>query len=125
MPSRQVSRKALTCSGSRVMCSRLPSRTSRLVVDHWKLELNRNAVGRVDVDALHLALQPLPLGQGGHHLEAIAENHAVLPVAVVLVELGAVGALGYAVKVGEHIRGDARRTPGRFWTGAASLQPKP
>ena len=40
MPSRQVSRKALTCSGSRVMWSALPSFTSRLVVDHWKLLLN-------------------------------------------------------------------------------------
>ena len=28
---------ALTCSGSRVMWSALPSFTSRLVVDHWKL----------------------------------------------------------------------------------------
>ena len=40
MPSRQVSRNALTCSGSRVMWSALPSLTSRLVVDHWKLLLN-------------------------------------------------------------------------------------
>ncbi len=40
MPSRQVSRNAFTCSGSRVMCSALPSFTSRLVVDHWKFELN-------------------------------------------------------------------------------------
>jgi hypothetical protein len=36
-----VSRKALTCSGSRVMWSLLPSLTSRLVVDHWKFELKR------------------------------------------------------------------------------------
>ena len=40
IPSRHVSRNALTCSGSRVMWSALPSLTSRLVVDHWKLELN-------------------------------------------------------------------------------------
>ena len=39
-PSRQVSRNAFTCSGSRVMCPTLPSFTSRLVVDHWKLLLN-------------------------------------------------------------------------------------
>ena len=32
--------EALTCSGSRVMWSALPSFTSRLVVDHWKLLLN-------------------------------------------------------------------------------------
>ena len=62
-----------------------------------------DAVGRVDVDALHLALQALPLGERGHHLEAVAQDHAVLPVAVVLVELGAVGALGQAVEVGEEI----------------------
>ena len=40
MPFRQVSRNALTCSGSRVMWSAFPSLTSRLVVDHWKFELN-------------------------------------------------------------------------------------
>ena len=34
------SRLARTCSGSRVMWSLLPSFTSRLVVDHWKLLLN-------------------------------------------------------------------------------------
>jgi hypothetical protein len=37
MPSRQVSRKALTCSGPQVMRAAFPSLTSRLVVDHWKL----------------------------------------------------------------------------------------
>ena len=41
----------------------LPSRTSRLVVDHWKLELNLDTVRRVDVDALYPALQSFPAGQ--------------------------------------------------------------
>ena len=40
MPSRHVSRKAFTCSGSRVICATFPSLTDVLVVDHWKLELN-------------------------------------------------------------------------------------
>ena len=47
----------LTCSGSRVMWSALPSFTSRLVVDHWKLRVELDAVGRVEVDALNLAAQ--------------------------------------------------------------------
>src|SRR6516225_3076980 len=38
-----------------------------------------DAVGRVEVDALHLAAQPLALGQAGHDLEAVAEDHAVGP----------------------------------------------
>ena len=47
-----------------------------------------DAVGRVEVDALHLAAQSFALGQGGHDLEAVAEDHAVGPVGVVLVEFG-------------------------------------
>jgi hypothetical protein len=47
-----------------------------------------DAVRRVDVDALHLAAQALALGQRRHHLQAVAEDHAVGPVGVVLVELG-------------------------------------
>ena len=62
-----------------------------------------DAVGRVDVDALHFALQALPLGEGGHHLQAVAQDHTVLPVTLVLVELGAVGPLRQPVEVGEHI----------------------
>ena len=70
-----------------------------------------DAVGRVDVDALHLALQPLTFRERGHHLQAVAEDHAVLPIPVVLVELGAVGALGQAVEVGEHVDLIARGLP--------------
>jgi hypothetical protein len=47
-----------------------------------------DAVGRVEVDALHLAAQALALGQARHHLQAVAQDHAVRPVLVVLVELG-------------------------------------
>ena len=62
-----------------------------------------DAVGRVEVDALHLAAQALALGQAGHDLEGVAEDHAVGPVLVVLIELGLVHALGDAVEVGEEI----------------------
>ena len=52
---------------------------------------------------MHLAAQALALGEGGHDLEAVAEDHAVGPVGVVLVELG-LGVLGgQAVEVGEEI----------------------
>ena len=68
-----------------------------------------DAVGRVEVDALHLAAQALALGKARHHLERVAEDHAVRPVLVVLVELGLVHALGDAVEVGEEV---GRELPG-------------
>lgn len=65
-----------------------------------------DAVGRVEVDALHLPAQTLALGEAGHDLEGVAEDHAVAPVLVVGVELGLVRALGNTVEVGEEIGGD-------------------
>ena len=62
-----------------------------------------DAVGRVEVDALHTPAQALALGQAGHDLQRVAEDHAVGPVLVVGVELGLVRALGNAVEVGEEI----------------------
>src|SRR5258708_4569108 len=58
-----------------------------------------DAVGRVEVDALHLAAQALALSQTRHHLERIAEDHAVGPILVVLIELGFVNACGDADEV--------------------------
>src|SRR4051794_29252638 len=46
-----------------------------------------DAVGRVEVDALHLAAQTLALGETRHDEQAVAEDEAVGPVLVVLVEL--------------------------------------
>ena len=63
-----------------------------------------DAVGRVEVDALHLATQSLALGEAGHHLQRVAQDHPVRPVLVVLVELGLVDTCGYAVEIGEQIR---------------------
>ncbi len=47
-----------------------------------------DAVRRVDVDALHFATQSFALGERGHHLQAVSEDHAIGPVGVMLVELG-------------------------------------
>ena len=63
-----------------------------------------DAVGRVEIDALHLAAQPLALRQRSHDLQAVAENHAVRPVGVVAVELGRRRAVGQAVEIGEEVR---------------------
>jgi len=54
---------------------------------------------------MHCTLPPqaLALGQAGHHLQAVAEDHAVGPVGVVLIEVGLVRALGYTVEVGEEV----------------------
>ena len=68
-----------------------------------EVRVESDAVGRVDVDALHLAAQALALRQRGHHLQAVAEDHAVRPVGVVLVEVRAVGALRQPVEVGEEV----------------------
>ena len=70
-----------------------------------KIAVEFDAVGRVEVDALHLAAQGLALGQAGHDLQAVAQDHAVGPVLVMLVELGLVHALGDAVEVGKQVGG--------------------
>ena len=103
MPSRQVSRKALTCSGSRVMWSALPSCHVATGGGPLEIGVELDAVGRVNVDALDFAAQALALGERGHDLEAVAEDHAVGPVGVVLVELGGAGVFGQAVEIGEEV----------------------
>jgi hypothetical protein len=60
-------------------------------------------IGRVKVDALHLAAQSLPLSKARHHLQGVAEDHAVRPILVVLVEFGLVYAFGDSVEVREQI----------------------
>ena len=53
---------------------------------------------------LHLALEPLLLGQAGHHQQRIAQDHAVGPVALVVVEIDPlVELLRQAVEVGEQV----------------------
>ena len=103
MPSRQVSRKALTCSGSRVMWLSLAVLHIATGGGPLKIAVELDAVGRVEIDALHLAAQALALGEAGHDLEGVAKDHAVRPVLVVLVELGLVDALGNAIEVGEQV----------------------
>ena len=86
MPSRQVSRNALTCSGSRVMCSGSPSFTSRVAVDHWKLLFGPFHSGSI-IGRTVPCRAALPLCKRCHHLQAVAEDHAIGPVGVVLIEL--------------------------------------
>jgi hypothetical protein len=62
-----------------------------------------DAVGRIEVDALDLAAQALALGERGHDVEAVAEDKAVGPVGVVLVEFSGAGVVGQAVEVGEEV----------------------
>ena len=68
-----------------------------------EVRVELDAVGRVHVDALHLAAQALALGQRRHHLEAVAQDHAVRPVGVVPVELGPRLVARQAVEVGEQV----------------------
>ena len=78
----------------RIAVFHIPTRGAPL-----KIAVEFDAIGRVKINALHLAAQALALGQAGHDLKAVAQNHAVGPVLVVLVKLGFVGALGNAVEV--------------------------
>src|SRR5438094_1316554 len=91
----------LACDVRRVPVLHVAARRAPL-----KIRVELDAVRRVDVDALDLAAQALALGQARHHLERVAEDHAIRPVLVVLVELGLVHALGDAVEVSEEIWND-------------------
>jgi hypothetical protein len=62
-----------------------------------------DAVGRVDIDALNLAAQAFPFGQRRHDLEGVAENHAVRPVGVVLIELRFRAFVWQTIEVGEKV----------------------
>jgi hypothetical protein len=61
-----------------------------------------DAVGRVEIDALNLALEPLALGEACHHREAVAEDHAVRQVRLMLIKLGR-RVLRHAVEIGEQV----------------------
>jgi len=54
---------------------------------HLPVGAKLNPIGRVHVDHLHLALQGLFLRQGGHHQQAVAQDHAVGPVLLVMVKI--------------------------------------
>ena len=78
-------------------------------------------VRRVHVDALHLLAQPLPLRQRGHHLQAVAQDHAVRPPRVVLVETGGRGTLRQPVEVGKEVVLEVPGRPGRLVADAHGL----
>ena len=58
-----------------------------LVREGLKVGAVLDAVGRVDVDHLHLAAHALLLEEAVHHQQAVARDQAVAPVMRVLVEL--------------------------------------
>ena len=60
-----------------------------------------DAVGRIEIDALHFAAEAFLLGKRSHHLQGIAEDHPVRPVLLVMVEVHLVDALRDAVEVRE------------------------
>ena len=74
-----------------------------------KVGVEADAVGRVDIDALHLAAQALALRQRRHHLQTVAEDHAVRPVGVVFVKFGLGLSVGKAVEIGKQVRCIGRR----------------
>ena len=66
MPSFQVSRKALTCSGSREMSALFAVLDVPRLMKTCQLRIELNAIGRVEINALHLSAQALAFGQAGH-----------------------------------------------------------
>ena len=67
------------------------------------IRIKFDAIWRVDIDALHLAAQVLALGQARHHIEAVAEDHAVRPMLIMLVELQARFRIVEPVKIHEEV----------------------
>src|SRR5208337_831022 len=71
-----------------------------------------DAVGWVDVDHLHLALEPLLLGKAGHDMERVPQDHAVRPLLIMLVKLD------LAVEIhGVEVVEEARQKAARFGLG--------
>lgn len=66
-----------------------------------EIAVELDAVGRVHVDALYLAAHAFPFGQTGHDLKRVAQNHAVGPVLVVLIEIGLIHAGRNTVEIRE------------------------
>ena len=58
-----------------------------LACAHLPVRAELDPVGRIHVDHLHPPLQPLFLRQRGHHQQAVAQDHAVGPVLLVVVEI--------------------------------------
>ena len=87
------------------MC-RAPVAHLQLPRRHLPVRVELDAVGRVQIDHLHLAAQGLLLGKARHHGETVAEDQAVRPLqadAVVLVVAELVLDVGDAVEVGEQV----------------------
>jgi len=64
-----------------------------------------DAIGGVEVDALHLSAQSFPFGQACHDLQAVSQNHSILPMSFVLVELGSICPFWQTVEVSKQIQG--------------------
>lgn len=68
-----------------------------------KIGVEFDAIGRVKIDALHLAAQTFTFCQGSHDLQAVAQDHTVSPIGVMLVELSSDGLVRQPVEVGKKI----------------------
>jgi hypothetical protein len=88
IPSRQVSRNALTCSGSRVMWSTFA--VLHVAAGRGPLEIGveLDAVGRIDVNALHLPRRPSRSASDAITCRLSPRIMRLLQFCVVLVELG-------------------------------------
>jgi hypothetical protein len=60
-----------------------------------------DAVGTIDVDALHFAAQTFPIGEAGHHLQRIAKDQAITPVCIALVKFCSPCISRQAIEIGE------------------------
>src|SRR5215207_2492754 len=58
-----------------------------LTCTHLPVRAALDPIRRIYVDSLDPALQPLFFGERGHDLEVVAQDHAIGPVLLMLVEL--------------------------------------
>ena len=72
---------------------------------HLPVGAELDAIGRIEVNGLHLALEAFLLGQRGHHKQRIAQDESVGPVLLVVVKVDLLREVSRAaVEVGEEAR---------------------
>src|SRR5579862_334915 len=68
-----------------------------------EVRIELNAIGRIKIDALHLATESLSLSQRSHHLQTVAKNHAVGPMGIMLIELCLCGFAGKSIEISKEV----------------------
>jgi hypothetical protein len=68
-----------------------------------EIRIKLDSVRWIDIDALHLAAQFFALRERCHNLQAVAQDQAITPVGIVLIELSFGSLAGQAIEISEQI----------------------